>query len=933
MAAPPEVLELVERFQRDAAAYHTATYNETMLRIEFLDPFFTALGWDVANTQGVPLAYREVIHEDDVKVGISHTAPDYGFRTGGERRFFVEAKRPSIKVETDPLPAYQLRRYAWSAGLPLSILTDFEEFAIYDCRLVPNKTDKASIGRKYFFRCTEYDRNWDLIRSLFSRDAVLAGALDEYARTLKPDKGAAPVDTAFLKEIESWREALAKNVAIWNKQLSQRDLNYAVQMTIDRIIFLRIAEDRGTEPYGRLQTLLNIADVYPSLCQLFHQADHRYNSGLFHFEPERERAEPPDDLTLTLTIDDEPLKRIIRSLYFPDSPYEFSVLPVEILGQVYEQFLGKVIHVAPDRRVTVEEKPEVRKAGGVYYTPRYIVDYIVAHTVGKLLEGKTPRQVRGLAAPRRGDPLRVLDPACGSGSFLIGAYQCLLDWYRDQYLADGPAKHTKELYQAQGGDWRLTTDERKRILLDHIYGVDIDPQAVEVTKLSLLLKVLEGETEQTLDTTIAMFHQRALPDLSNNIKCGNSLIAPDFYMAHQASFLSTDDRYRVNVMDWQVEFPFLRRPTCAGFDAVISNPPYIRIQSLSATSPLELDYYKNRYSVARQGNYDIYIVFVARSLELVNNEGRVGLIIPNKFMLAQYGAELRRTLSEGSFLERVVNFGSLQIFRGATTYTCLVFLDKRGLDEFTYESVVDLQAWRASGDADQAILSAPPQSPLPWHFTVHAASALLERLRSTPTRLRSLTNRIFQGIIPGADKVYTVRLLGTDNGVSTCYSRALSAEFRIETELLKRIVSGTNVKRYSIVQDDMRVIYPYRADRDGAARLYRSDEMQAYFPLALEYFAITRQLLDARDHGSAKGPEWYRYIRTQNIGLQPQRKLAVPRLVSHLRCAYDVDGSVCLDNVDVGGVILNDPSIDFAYLLTCPAQRPRSGGVDSRVVG
>src|SRR5205814_24048 len=183
----------------------------------------------------------------------------------------------------------------------------------------------------------------------------------------------------------------------------------------------------------------------------------------------------------------------IRRLYYPDSTYEFSVLPADILGQVYEQFLGKVIRLTEAHQAKVEDKPEVKKAGGVYYTPTYIVDYIVKNTVGKLLENKTPRQAA---------KLRILDPACGSGSFLIGAYQHLLDWHRDWYVAHDPKKwatgRNPTIYRGMGGEWKLSTTERKRILLQNIYGVDIDVQAVETTKLSLLLKVLEGESEQTL---------------------------------------------------------------------------------------------------------------------------------------------------------------------------------------------------------------------------------------------------------------------------------------------------------------------------------------------------------------------------------------------------------------------------------------------------
>ena len=291
------------------------------------------------------------------------------------------------------------------------------------------------------------------------------------------------------------------------------------------------------------------------------------------------------------------------------------MFPAEILGQVYEQFLGKVIRLTKGHQAKVEEKPEVRKAGGVYYTPAYIVDYIVRHTVGKLLEGRSrksevgdaksqagigesepPEQRRAATegekgrramTPAQAAKLRILDPACGSGSFLIGAYQYLLDWHRDWYTTDGAEKHAQgrnpKLYRGAAGDWRLTTAEKKRILLNNIYGVDIDPQAVEVTKLSLLLKVLEGESKETVNNQLRLLHERALPDLAGNIKCGNSLIGPDFYKGQQMSLLDDEQRYRVNVFDWQAEFPGVFK--AGGFDAVIGNPPYVSIQTMNDFAP------------------------------------------------------------------------------------------------------------------------------------------------------------------------------------------------------------------------------------------------------------------------------------------------------------------------------------------------------------
>ncbi len=282
--------------------------------------------------------------------------------------------------------------------------------------------------------------------------------------------------------MEDWRKHLAENIALRNSALSQQDLNYAVQQTIDRIIFLRICEARSIEHFGRLRDLAERSDVYASLVQYFRSADDVYNSGLFHFRAESGR-EVPDNLTPGLKIDDDVLKHIVKHLYWPARPYAFEVVPADILGQVYERFLGKVIHLTSGHRAIVKYKPEVKRAGGVFYTPTYVVEYIVKHTVGRLLEGKTLKQATNL---------RILDPACGSGSFLLGAFEYLLNWYRDKYVEDGTDKHKKRLYQTPSG-WKLTIDEKKQILLNNIFGVDIDQQAVEVTKLSLLLRVLESE--------------------------------------------------------------------------------------------------------------------------------------------------------------------------------------------------------------------------------------------------------------------------------------------------------------------------------------------------------------------------------------------------------------------------------------------------------
>jgi len=665
MPAPTVVRDLVERFETNRDAYHAGSYNETQLRREFLDPLFRALGWDIDNTAGYAEAYKDVIHEDAIRIGAFVKAPDYCFRIGGARKFFLEAKKPAVDIRGGTSPAFQLRRYAWSAKLPLSILSDFEEFAVYDCRVRPAKDDPASTARVFFCTCDEFEDQWDWIASVFSREAVLKGSFDKYAEGNRTKRGTAEVDDDFLATIEAWRADLARNLALRNPQLSQRELNFAVQRIIDRIIFLRICEDRGIENYGRLQALTGGDRIYPRLCELFYHADQRYNSGLFHFRTDPSRSEPPDELTASLGVDDKLLRDLLGGLYYPESPYEFSVFSADILGQVYEQFLGKVIRLTEGHQAKVEEKPEVRKAGGVYYTPTYIVDYIVRNTVGALVDGKTPKQA---------EPLRVLDMACGSGSFLIGAYQYLLDWHLVWYTANDPERWARgrkpALVQTRGG-WRLTIDERKRILLSNLYGVDIDAQAVEVTKLSLLLKVLEGETQQTLQPSFALFHERALPDLGCNIKCGNSLIGSDFYQQPGLPLMDMEETLRINAFDWDGPRGFPEIMKAGGFDAVIGNPPYLGGREWTGELWRQRPYYLRAYECMTD-QYDLYGLFVQKTVGITRTGGRLGLITPNTWFNNDHYLRLREWVLARTEVRVIGDFRDVRVFRHATVLPVVV---------------------------------------------------------------------------------------------------------------------------------------------------------------------------------------------------------------------------------------------------------------------
>lgn len=621
MNVPPLVQSLIERYTREEHILQSAAYGEADLRKEFVEPLFTALGWDVANVSQHAETYKDVINEYSLRIGDTHKAPDYAFRVGGNRIFFVEAKRPGVDITVDPAPAYQLRRYGWTAKLPISILVNFRHLAIYDCGRRPKESDRPAVARTLLIPWRQLADRWNELASLVGKTAVYQGSLDRYTTDAGRRRGTSLVDDAFLEQMEQWRSDLASNIALRNNQLIIEELNECVQQTIDRLVFLRIAEDRGIEPYGSLRDATHGSGVYAKLLAIFKAADVRYNSGLFHFRTERGISGKPDQLTPNIHIDDRILRAVINGMYYPTSPYEFSVFSADILGQVYEQFLGKVITLTPSHRAHVEAKPEVKRAGGVYYTPTWVVEHIVARTLAPALKAKSPTSAL---------KLRVLDPACGSGTFLIGAYSYLLEWFAEQYKGTDETFRRKHMYLDHRDEWRLTLAERKRILLACIYGVDIDPQAIEVSKLSLMLKLLEDQSIETINRQVRLFHiERILPDLDRNIQCGNSLVGSE---VTRVLDITSDDEALLNPFDWNFGFPAVMRG--GGFDVVIGNPPYdvLEKQRGAASWPHALlrDYlpHASAYEPALGGKLNLYRLFLVRSISLTKSNGRFGMIMP-----------------------------------------------------------------------------------------------------------------------------------------------------------------------------------------------------------------------------------------------------------------------------------------------------------------
>jgi len=706
------VKQLVADFRANESFYLSAAYQEQEARRDFIDKFWIALGWDVNHdTQKNP--FEQEVKVERKEHGVSQRRADYAFYLRPNFRdvkFYVEAKKPHGDISTAD-NYFQAIRYGWSSRTPLAVLNDFEQFEIVDSRFPPDiATALGRNVRKYHFSHYEDPEKFAEIYYLFSHEAVTNGSLEKFVETLPKKRGKAgqrgaskagelPMDETFLQELDEYRDQLAHSFKNRNPELDGETLTELTQRTLDRLVFLRFLEDKHIEPQNRIAYFGDKGTAWQDFIAESRRLDGIYNGIVYK---EHAILDKP-----SFKVDDDIFSDICEKLSHLNSRYDFNAVPIHILGSIYERFLGKVI-TTTEKRAKVEEKPEVRKAGGVYYTPEYIVRYIVENTVGKLIEGKTPAQIA---------ELRFADIACGSGSFLLGVYDLLIR-YHTKYFNENPDKaqivgkakivtkakvfgkaskeHKADCEERDDG-LHLTLHKKREILLNNIYGVDIDQQAVEVAQLSLYLKLLQDETPGSARQFYLDFEQVALlPTLTKNIVCGNSLIGTDILSGEL--FEATEER-KLNPMDYEQRFPhiFKRKVSSGemrdatageldytapgvplhgnystkkpkkgakaatpvipqteyegGFDAIVGNPPYRMLQPHN-TDEQTLDYMRGHY-VAAEFKIELFHLFLQRGVSLVKPNGFQSYIVPTTVLNNVYAESLRRWILKKCCIEQV----------------------------------------------------------------------------------------------------------------------------------------------------------------------------------------------------------------------------------------------------------------------------------------
>jgi len=780
-----KIKSLIQKFEANKYHYLSKDYLEEEVRIDFINPFFEALGWDVQNTKSLSPYEREAVVEKGETTG----RPDYNFRIDGQTKFFVEVKPPREALHKIN-HVLQAKSYAWNTkNVFVVLLTDFNESRLFDATIKP---DLKNPDQGLIFELTydKYLENMDKLLIL-SKEEIEKGSLDKIIlKDSTSKKLRIPVDKSFLDDLTTWREALAKDIYKRNiKELEDHTdeenikihvkiLNEAVQKMLDRLIFIRIAEDRKIiEPKSLLEEVEwwkaggKKRDLQRRLIDCFLGWNQDFNGEIL-------KPGPCD----VLEIDSHLLAEIIDGLYYPKCPYRFEVIGVELLGSIYEKYLGKTIKVSP-KRIKIEEKPEVRKAGGVYYTPQYIVEYIVKNTVGKIIDGKSPKQI---------EKIRIVDPACGSGSFLLAAFQTLLNYHLDYY-----EKHPKESGQGLlfpdiisgfDGTKRLSIEKKAQILRNNIFGVDIDPQAVEIAMMSLYLKCLEGEKDLPRKKEL-------LPSLARNIRCGNSLISYDIF--DQQTLFGDEEKEHINPFAWNSKSTgFGEIIEQGGFDVVIGNPPYVRQELFGEYKP----YFQKHYKVYN-GVADLYVYFVEKSLSILKPKGLYGIIVSNKWMRANYGEPFRNWLKKQRIL-RIIDFGDLPVFQDATTYPCILLISKQSPDDHfsaTQVSSLDFSSLDDYTKSNQYSVNQKSLSTKGWSLTDETTEKLIQKIMSKGVPLEKyVEGKIYRGVLTGLNKAFVI---------DEATKKRFVKEDPKSADLIKPFLLGREIKRYGTPQNQFYLIF------------------------------------------------------------------------------------------------------------------------------
>ena len=884
MATIDRLQTLVERFQAAKTNLQLKNSSEATIRA-WIDELLSIFGWDVQNTQQVQTEHtlgrseRERLHG----IGSTNTRPDYTLVNGNVPLAFIDAKGLDVDIEHDKDAAFQIRSYGWSIGAPFSIVTNFEQMAVYDCSVMPNINDEADFARTFFFTCDQYIEKFETLQAILLRSNVIAGNV----RNIHGSGNA--LDENFSIMLGEIRKELAKAIIKNNQIDSISTLSYYVQIIINRILFIRVCESRGLEKDGLLKQFLEL-----NFWTEFKKSS--YADFYEHYDGPMFKRIPP---LQSLSIDNDVFEHFLRSLYYP-SPYRFDVIPLKTLSDIYDLFLGYQL-VVDGEKVTDELKSEFKKSNGAVTTPVSLVNHVINYTL-------TSPAIESLTIPQILQ-LKIVDIACGSGVFIVGAYDYLVKLIEKRFSVGEEVDDDFAILL--NGKHVLTIEGRKTIISNCLYGVDINPEAVEVAKMSLSLKLIDNYAPKDFGK-VGILGSQILKGVGTNIRCGNSLVGSDIDTLYPSILGNLHELQATNAFDWQTAFPEVFAK--GGFDFVVGNPPYVEVKNYNLELPYMASYIKKVYSSSKNGKVDLAIPFIERGINLLNQCGRLGYVIQKRFFKTDYGKGIRKLLTSNELLNGVYDYAETDLFAGRITYVAIIVCDNNKDNNHNIWYV-------KSSDKSSLLFPSKSLSGTPWNFENVRLNALRLKLSEHLGMLKDVCN-VRVGLQTLWNDAYQIIADKVENGLIYGHS-VIDDNVVIEKNACRPLICNEHFAPLTKRPYTTFAVFPYSVKDDGVVTELSIDDYSKLYPKAGAYLLKHKDMicnsvetLPQKNRAYSPNEYWHLFTRANNHGAVYE-KICVPMTAQYTQASVIMDKHVYCDNANM--FFIQVDSIDETHLYALAA--------------
>lgn len=886
---------LIDRYNYTLRTKSHKDISEETIRT-WLNEFLAIFGWDVKNTSQV-LQERVLNGQQFVKlnqINSKHKKPDYTLMNGANIKTFLDAKSLEVNIFTSKETAFQIRSYGWSAQSPCAFVSNFEQFVIYDTRFMPSPKQKADVGT-LCFSIDEYLDNFDTIFEHLWHDNICSNHLERLYK-IKISEGNNQLDSNFMIMLSDFRIKLAKCLVKLNPTVISNNLllNYYVQVILDRIIFIRVCESKEIEQHEKLKHFLSDKQgfwaAFKNSCYM--EFYNHYDGAMFQ----------RDEMFQNLNIDNDVFSEFINGLYYP-YPYRFDVIPVKVIASIYEEFLGKQL-IIKNGNIQEITKSEYIKTNGAVCTPEHIVDMVCKQTI----------DLSSISTIDELFSIKVLEPCCGSGVFIVSIYELLSKKMIDIIGSDEDMRSKySDYYFVDDNSYILTVNGRRAIVTNCIYGIDYDAAAIEVTKMSLALKIVDGNNPLTWNG-IGAFGEKILRDVDKNIRLGNTLVSAD-------SSIPAKNIIEIKPLDINSTFSEVFTHN-KGFSYVIGNPPYVETKHFKAAQPLMHDYLSKNY-MSFEGKADLSVLFIEKCIGLLCADGKLGFIVQRRWFKTDYGRSIRSLINEGKHLEKLIDFKATDIFKGRITYVSIMVLSKKSQQNIRYffmpSEASDIKTIFENSDSNGHFDTCSfTELPLKtgaeaWSYDYYQIDEIKKRLTSDCGLLGDYPQlAVKDGIQALWKKMYHLTDCYICGNIITG-KNGFKDTVRVEKDAVRAIIYNREFYPFKNVEPDAYCIFPY----DGASNdIIPFADLKEKYPLLAEYLSenkgrITEQV-ECYD-----GELWHGFTREHNHTLYNVDKIIIPMTARDTIATFINNTGLYMDNANVWFITVNGASADLMKAITC----------------